>query len=73
MDFGVGLLKTRGKNNAIWVIADRLTKSAHFLAMEDTWTLDQLPHAYLDGIFCLHGVPSSIVSDWYTKFQAGFW
>jgi len=42
MDFMVGLLLTQRKNDAIWVIVDRLTKTAHFIAMRNTWTLDQL-------------------------------
>jgi len=63
MDFGVGLLKTRGKNNAIRVIVDRLTKYAHFLATGNTRTLDQLPRAYVKGIVHLNGVPNSIVFD----------
>ena len=36
MDFVCGLPRTPKKNNTIWVIVDRLTKSAHFVAMKDT-------------------------------------
>ena len=42
MDFVIGLPLTQRKHNSIWVIVDWLTKSAHFIAMENTWTLDQL-------------------------------
>jgi len=73
MDFVVGLPLTRRKNNAIWgLIVDRLTKIAHFIAMRNTWTLDQLARAYLEEIVRLHRMPSSIVSNWDTKFQSGF-
>jgi len=72
MDFVVGLPPTQKKNNAIWVIVDRLMKMAHFIAMRNTWTLDQLARAYLEEIIRLHGVPSSIVSDRDTRFQSGF-
>ena len=61
------------KHNSIWVIVDRLTKSAHFIAMKNTWTLDQLARAYLEEIVRLRRVPSSIVSDRDTRFQFGFW
>ena len=63
MDFVVGLSLTQGKNNAIWVIEDRLTKTAYFIAMRNTWTLDQLARAYLKEIVWLYRVPSSIMSD----------
>jgi len=73
MDFVIGLSLTQQKHNSIWVIVDRLTKSAHFIAMKNTWTLDQLARAYVEEIVRLHGVPSSIVSDRDTWFQFGFW
>jgi len=47
----------------IWVIVDRLTKTAHFIAMRNTWTLDLLARAYLEEIIRLHGIPNSIVLD----------
>ena len=73
MDFVVGLPPTQKKNNAIWVIMDRLMKTAHFIAKRNTWTLDRLVQAYLEEIVRLHGVPSLIVSDWDMRFQSGFW
>jgi len=54
------------------VIVDRLTKMAHFTAMRNTWTLEQLAHGYLEEIVPLHAVLSSTVSDWSTKFQSRF-
>jgi len=63
MDFVMGLPLTQRKHNAIWVIIERLTKSEHFIAMRNTWTLDQLAPAYLEEIVWLHEVPSSIMSD----------
>ena len=68
MDFVAGLSMTQRKNNAISVIVDRLTETAHFTAMRNTWTLDQLARAYLKEIVRLHGVPSSTVSDRDTRF-----
>jgi len=63
MDFTVGLAAlTQKENNAIWVIVNQLTKTAHFIAMENTWTLDRLSQPYPKEIIRLHRVPSSIVS-----------
>jgi len=73
MDFMVGLPLTQRKNNAIWVILDRLIKTAHFIAMRNTLILGQLAWAYLEEIVLLHGVPSSIVSDRHIRFQSRFW
>lgn len=36
MDFVMGLPRTKSGNDAKWVIVDRLTKSAHFLAIKVT-------------------------------------
>jgi len=68
MEFVVGLPLTQRKNNMIWAIMDRLMKTAHFIAMRNTWTLDQLARAYLEDLVRLYGLPSSIVSDWNTMF-----
>jgi len=54
------------------VIVDRLTKSPRFIAMANTWTLDQLTGVYVNEIVPLHGGPRSIVSDRDTGFQVGF-
>ena len=73
MDFMVGLPWIKRKNNMIWVVVDRLTKTTHFIALRNTWTLDQLALSYLKKIVRLHGVPSSMASDRDTRFQLGFW
>ena len=73
MDFVTGLPTTLGGKNAIWVIVDRLTKSAHFLAIKKTDRADQLAQTYMSEIVRLHGVPVSIVSDRDTKFTSQFW
>ena len=63
MDFVTHLLWTSRKHDAIWVIVDRLTKSAHFLAVRITFTLEEFCRLYIREIVRLHGVPVSIVSD----------
>src|SRR4051812_15028599 len=68
MDFAVGLPRTQGGYDSIWVIVDRLTKSAHF--REDYL---HPAHLFIAEIVKLHGVPSSIVSDRDPKFTSRFW
>ena len=73
MDFVVGLSRTQRKFNAIWVIVDRLTKSAHCNPMMTTYSSEQLARIYIREIVRLHGVPESIISDWGTQFTSRFW
>ena len=73
MDFIMGLPKTRGGLDAIWVIVDRLTKSAHFLPIKSKWSVEVLATLYVKEIVRLHGIPSSIVSDRDQRFTSNFW
>ncbi|WOH03791.1 hypothetical protein DCAR_0623191 [Daucus carota subsp. sativus] len=73
MDFVTNLPKTRKGNDAIWIIVDRLTKSAHFLPIRWGCTLDHLAQRYVNEIVRLHGVPISIVSDRDPRFTSRFW
>ena len=59
--------------DAIWVVVDRLTKSAYFLAIKSVFNAEQLADLYLKEIVQLHGIPLSIVSDRDTKFVSRFW
>ena len=60
-------------NTAVWVIVDRLTKSAHFLAVRMNFTLERFYRFYIREIVRLHGVPVSIVSNRDPMFTAHFW
>ncbi|EOY04000.1 Uncharacterized protein TCM_019247 [Theobroma cacao] len=73
MDFVLGLPQTQSGKDAIWVIVDRLTKSAHFLAIHSTYSIERLARLYIDEIVRLHGVPVSIVSDRDPRFTSRFW
>ncbi|XP_019103188.2 uncharacterized protein LOC109133807 [Beta vulgaris subsp. vulgaris] len=73
MDFVCELLRTPKGNNMIWVILDRLTKSAHFVPMKYTWNHERLTSTYIEHVFKLHGIPSDIVSDRDPKFLPNFW
>ncbi|KAL5570638.1 hypothetical protein UlMin_027213 [Ulmus minor] len=60
-------------HDAIWVVVDRLTKSAHFMSIKTTFSLEQLATLYVQEIVRLHGVPKSIVSDRDARFTSKFW
>ena len=65
--------RTLRRHDVVWVIVDRLTKSAHFLAVRMTFTLEELCRLYIREIVRLHEVPVSIVSDRDPRFTAHFW
>ena len=73
MDFVVGLPRTREGHDSIWVIVDRLTKSAHFLPVHTTYKMDEYAKIYVKEIVRLHGVPVTIISDRDPKFTSSFW
>jgi hypothetical protein len=62
MDFIVVLPRTLSGYDSIWVIVDRLTKVAHFIPIETTYSGLQLAELYMSRIVCLHGVPKKIMS-----------
>ncbi|GJU44154.1 putative reverse transcriptase domain-containing protein [Tanacetum coccineum] len=63
MDFITKLPRSSSGHDAIWVIVDRLTKSAHFLAIREDYSMEKLARLYIDEIVARHGVPTSIISD----------
>ena len=63
MDFVVGLLVTGRKHDSVWVVVDRLTKSAHFLPMRTDYSLDKLAELYIKEIVRLQGILVPIISD----------
>ena len=73
MDFIDGLPRTRRGHDSVWVIVDRLTKSAHFLPVRSTYNVADLSQLFLKEIVRLHGVPVTIVSDRGTQFTSHFW
>ncbi|GJX37131.1 putative reverse transcriptase domain-containing protein [Tanacetum coccineum] len=73
MDFVTKLSRTSSGHDTIWVIVDRLTKSAHFLPMREDYKMDRLARLYLNEIVARHGVPISIISDRDSHFTSRFW
>ncbi|GJS01223.1 putative reverse transcriptase domain-containing protein [Tanacetum coccineum] len=73
MDFVTKLPKTSQGYDTIWVIVDRLTKSAIFTPMRETDPLDKLARLYLREVVTRHGIPVSIICDRDPRFASNFW
>ena len=73
MDFVTKLPRTSSGQDMIWVIVDRLTKSAHFLPMRENDKMERFAQMYLKEVVSRHGVPISIISDRDSRFTSNFW
>ncbi|KAB2607658.1 S ribonuclease [Pyrus ussuriensis x Pyrus communis] len=73
MDFVYKLPRTHNGFDGIWVIVDRLTKSAHFIPVREKYSLSRLAELFISKIVKYHGVPVSIVSDRDPQFTSKFW
>ena len=73
MDFVTGLPRSSKGYESIWVIVNRMTKTAHFIPVKMTYSFYQLAQIYIDEIVSLHGVPASIVSNRDPRFTSKFW
>ncbi|GJS17982.1 putative reverse transcriptase domain-containing protein [Tanacetum coccineum] len=73
MDFIVKLPRTRSGHEAIWVIVDRMAKSAHFLVVREDFKTEKLARLYINEIVARHGVPVSIIFDRDSHFTSQLW
>nr|GEX47124.1 putative reverse transcriptase domain-containing protein [Tanacetum cinerariifolium] len=73
IDVIVKLSRTSSGHDAIWVIVDRLTKSAYFLAVCEDYKTEKLARLYINEIVARHNVPMSIISDRDSHFTSRFW
>nr|GEV97868.1 putative reverse transcriptase domain-containing protein [Tanacetum cinerariifolium] len=73
MDFINKLPRTSSEHDSIWVIVDRLTKSAYFLATREDYKIERLARLDINKIVARHGVPVSIISDRDSYFTSRFW
>nr|GEY26974.1 putative reverse transcriptase domain-containing protein [Tanacetum cinerariifolium] len=73
MDFVSKLPKTSSGQDTIWIIVDRLTKSAHFLPIKETNSSEKLTRQYLEEVVSRHRVPVLIISNRESKFTSHFW
>ncbi|GJT91062.1 putative reverse transcriptase domain-containing protein [Tanacetum coccineum] len=73
MDFVTKLPKSSQGYDTIWVIVDRLTKSAIFVPMREIDPIDKLARMYLKEVVTRHGIPVSIICDRDPRFASNFW
>ncbi|KAI3682698.1 hypothetical protein L1987_82867 [Smallanthus sonchifolius] len=73
MDFITKLPRTSSGYDSIWVIIDRLTRSAHLLPIREDYRVEKLARIYIDKIVSRHGVPLNIISDRDARFISHFW
>ncbi|GKA88135.1 putative reverse transcriptase domain-containing protein [Tanacetum coccineum] len=73
MDFIMKLPKSSQGYDTIWVIVDRLTKSAIFVPMRETDLMEKLARMYLKEVVTRHGIPVSIICDRDPRFASNFW
>jgi hypothetical protein len=72
MDFILKLTKTPTREDSIWVVIDRLTKSSPFIPIKVKDPIDKLDRLYVQNIVRLHGVSSAIISDRDSHFISRF-
>ncbi|GKA58576.1 putative reverse transcriptase domain-containing protein [Tanacetum coccineum] len=73
MDLVTRLPKSSSGYDKIWVIVDRLTKSAHFLPIREDYKSEKLARIYINEIVARHGVPVSIILDRDGRFASYLW
>ncbi|KAI3682301.1 hypothetical protein L1987_82192 [Smallanthus sonchifolius] len=73
MNFITKLPRTSSGHDSIWVIIDRLTKSAHFLPIREDYRVEKLARIYIDEIVSHHRIPLNIISDRDSRFTSRFW
>ncbi|GJS68477.1 putative reverse transcriptase domain-containing protein [Tanacetum coccineum] len=73
MDLVTKFPRSSGGYDAIWVIVDRLTKSAHFLPIREDYKTEKLARIYINEIMARHDVPVSIISDSDGRFASHLW
>lgn len=72
MDFITGLPKSEGKE-VIMVVVDRFTKYSHFIPLSHPYRAADVAQSFLDHVYKLHGLPSSLITDRDPIFTSRFW
>ena len=72
MDVVMGLPRTHHQHDSVWVIIDKMTKSAHFLPVRTSYSVEDYAKLYIRELVRLHGVPLSIILERGTQFTSYF-
>ncbi|GJZ66907.1 reverse transcriptase domain-containing protein [Tanacetum coccineum] len=72
MDFVTKLPRTARGHDSIWVIVDRLTKSAHFLSVREDYKMGKFAHIYINKIVARRGTPISSILERDNRFTSCF-
>jgi len=72
MDFITRLPLTFQRHNAILIVVDKLTKSAHFIPVRDTYDVADIARVFINEVIIFHGVPKKIISDRDSPFTSRF-
>lgn len=72
MDFIMGLSKETGKED-IFIVVDRLSKSSHFMTLKHPYSVLDVAQLFMDGVFKLHGMHETIISDRDVTITSKFW
>ena len=73
MDFVVGFPLTSHRHNVILMIVDKLTKSAHFISVRDTYDVNDVACMFVSQVIHFHGIPKNIILDTDSRFTCRFW
>jgi len=73
MDFVTGLPHTHSQHDSIWVIVDKMNKSAHLLSVHTLYSMEEYVILYITEMVKLHGISFSIISRRGTHCTSHFW